>query len=542
MVNKKNVIFNFVATLFDKGRAIVNFITSNPKITTFTSLLIFLIALKFINKELNDFALEDISIAFDEFRIKNTFLAILGAIISYIALVYNDRFCLAMIGKKLIMWRTFRASIASYSLAKTLGYSWAIASTARARFYSRWGLNNAEIGALSMSTGVAVQMGALCAAALGLIIGAPEIALHGPLGKFFWWFLALIIILPAILWFYYCDKGGDFIKWGAAKLYKPKPKIAAFHLGIILFDKIGAALCLFMLLPEHGGWSFPAFLAVFILAGLLGAISGAPGGLGVFEAAILTMAPNSQNIPGAAVALLVYRLIYNIIPLVAATIFLGIHHASYVAKPAAIAAKKVGTFAIDVAPQIMAILLFICGYLLLSAASLPSLNMRMIKLEAILDPIFIESAHLLTSIIGVSMMLNANFIWRESKWAFYQAFALIFSGATLSIVKGISWEIAGVLTFALILLLSTRGEYGFSRNDIKQNYSYKFIAAIIGSLATIVWLSYFSFNQIPYSHDLWFQTGINADAARAFRAVAAAISFFILALCVNKLISSREIN
>ncbi|MBN8649281.1 MAG: hypothetical protein J0L55_15105, partial [Caulobacterales bacterium] len=201
---------------------------------------------------------------------------------------------------------------------------------------------------------------------------------------------------------------------------------------------------------------------------------------------------------------------------------------------------KVSNIAFDVAPQIMAILIFICGYLLLSAASLPSQNIRMIRLEAIFDPIFIEVIHFFTALIGVSLMLNANFVWRESKLAFYQAFGLIFIGAVFSLFKGISWEIAGIMAFALVLLLIVRGEFGFNREAIKQTFSYRFIAAIIGSLASIVWLSYFSFNQIPYSHNLWFEIGIDANEARAFRAIAGAIAFFVFVIFINWLLNNTK--
>ena len=541
MAQKKEFkIFSILSFLFDKGRALVNFITSNPKITTFTSLVIFLLALRLIHSELNQFALEDIATAFDDVRLSQTLLAFLGAVISYIALCFNDRFCLSMIGKKLIYWRTIRASIASYSLAKTLGYSWAIASTARARFYSRWGLSNAETGALSMSTGVAVQIGGLSAAGFGLLLGANEIARHGPFDAYFWWILCLVAFAPAAIWLYYCDYGPSYLKWGAAKLHKPTTKIAAAHLGVIIFDKIGAALCLYMLLPEHGGWGFPSFLAVFILAGLLGAISGAPGGLGVFEAAILTMAPNSQNIPGAAVALLVYRIFYNIIPMVAATIFLGIHHAAPVAKPAVRAARKVSNIAFDVAPQILALLVFISGYILIAASATPSFNQRMIKLEALLDPVLIDIAHFCASFIGIALMLNANFLWRESKFGLYQSWGLIGLGIIFSLIKGISWEIALGLTIVLVLLFSVKNEFQMSGDTLKRGFSYRFIAAIIGSLATMIWLSYFSYNQTPYSHSLWFETGAEANVARAFRAIMGAIIYFIFAIFINWLMNTKS--
>lgn len=511
----------------------IGFVTSNPKITTFTSLIVFLIALKFINSELNAFALPDIASAFDNVRISSTLLAILAATLSYTALVMNDRFCLFIIGKQLAIWRTMRATIASYAMARTLGYSWATASTARARLYRRWGLSQSEIGALSFSTATMVQIGALFGAALGLIFGCFEIANHGPFDAMFWFFVGLIILLPTIAILALCNSQIDEIKWGESKITIPKALDFFKQVLLISIDKIGAALCLYFLLPDHGGWSFLPFLAVFVLAGLLGALSGAPGGIGVFEAAILKMAPNDQNIPGAAVALLVYRLIYNIIPLVMGVLVLAHDHAAYVAKPAGRAAIKVSKAAFHVAPQILALLVFFCGYLLIGAATVPISSSNTLRFEKLLPLISYETAHFFSAIIGIILLLKANFLWRESRFANTTVLLYLLAGIVLSLIKGVAWEIASVLLLAFVLLFLARSEFEVAPSNVKPKFSYRFIAAIIGSLASIAWFSYFAYNGLDYSNGLWIDFGKNADASRAMRALSGAVLVFVVMLVMN---------
>lgn len=536
---KKAGFLRFAQSVWGFVKIPMNFVTSNPKITTFTSLIVFLIALKFINSELNKFALSDIASAFDEVRISSTLLAMLAAFASYAALVMNDRFCLFMIGKQLAIWRTMRASIASYALARTLGYSWATASTARSRLYKRWGLSQSEIGALSFSTAAMVQIGAMFAASFGLIFGCFEIARHGPFDAMFWLFAGLLVVLPSLGVLTLCGSGIEEIKWGEAKLKLPKPLAFLKQLILMSFDKICAAICLYLLLPDHGGWSFIPFLAVFVLAGILGALSGAPGGLGVFEAAILKMAPNDQNIPGAAVALLVYRLIYNIIPLVMGVLVLAHDHAAHVAKPAGRAAIKVSKAAFNVAPQILAILVFFCGYLLIGAASVPIPSSKTLRFERLIPMISYETAHFLSAIMGMVLLLKANYLWRESRFANSTTQIYLLCAIVLSLIKGVAWETAATLLLALVLLFFARSEFEVARKDVRPKLSYRFIAAIIGSLASIFWFSYFAYNGIDYSNGLWLDFGKNADASRALRAMGGVMFVFIALLAINYVASYR---
>ena|GEM_PF-1342475 len=501
-------------------------LTTHPRVITFSSFVIFIWSLNIISRELKHFSPSDLAQAFDDVRISTTSLAILSATISYLALSFNDRFSLSMIGKRLLLGRTILASLATNALAKTLGYSWAIAATARSKLYRKWGLTAAEIGALSATTGMMVFIGAISVAGLGLLAGANEIARHGRISAAIWLGVALALLLPAIAWLLFSLKGPKNFKWGQTTIFRPRSARALAHLAITMFDKIGAGLALYILLPDHGGWSLPAFLAVFTLAGILGALSGAPGGLGVFEATILAMAPNSQNIPGAAVALVFYRLIYNVGPLVGATVIMGLDHARFIAKPADRAARHIGKHAADIGPQILAILAFAFGFVLIGATILPSqfTNLFWRNSQAPL-PVF-DILHCLCAVYGMALMVTACGLWRESRSSLYIVLMIMAVGFITTCAAGAKWPLLASNVMIILLLLFGRTEFQLPLCDVKRSLGFAWISAILGSLIAIIWYAYFLYQGVQYSHTLWTETGSNAVAARTLRALTASILVF----------------
>jgi uncharacterized membrane protein YbhN (UPF0104 family) len=80
---------------------------------------------------------------------------------------------------------------------------------------------------------------------------------------------------------------------------------------------IGAAGIIYFALPEAGNPGFPIILAIFLVSFSAALISHAPGGLGVLELVFVTGLPD-MNPADVIAALLVFRLFYLIIPLIAA--------------------------------------------------------------------------------------------------------------------------------------------------------------------------------------------------------------------------------
>ena len=85
-----------------------------------------------------------------------------------------------------------------------------------------------------------------------------------------------------------------------------------------------AAAVLFVLLPGGHGIDYPSFLAVYVFACLVGIASHAPGGLGVFEATMLVALSRLPFEPVLG-ALLIFRIIYYILPFILALVLLALN-------------------------------------------------------------------------------------------------------------------------------------------------------------------------------------------------------------------------
>ena len=113
----------------------------------------------------------------------------------------------------------------------------------------------------------------------------------------------------------------DGSRWGAASRDAVRRRsLGGACLAHGLHD--GYTDLLYVLLPAGHGLSFETFVAIYVLAAMLGIASHAPGGLGVFEATVLLAL---SGLPRESVlgALLLFRVCYYLIPFVVALAALG---------------------------------------------------------------------------------------------------------------------------------------------------------------------------------------------------------------------------
>jgi phosphatidylglycerol lysyltransferase len=520
----------------------------HPVISTTASLIIFLIALKVINVELTKYSLEDLQSAFADIGPWTLGAAIVSASLCYGALAINDQFALSMVGKRLPYARTVRASIAASALANTLGYSWATAGTARRRLYRKWGLLPNEVGAMSFVSGTAVQIGGLAAAGLGLVVAGSEVALHGPLNSLFWYGTGVCVLVPAGLWLAYARSGPAKADFAGAIMRRPPTSRGFAHLSVVMLEWMCAAGVLYILLPTHGGWSFPAFLAVYVLAGMLGAISGAPGGIGVFEAIILTLAPVSQDTPGAAVALLIYRLIYNIIPLCIGLVILALDQAAPVARPAARAARRLGSKvtshlseSVEVfAPQFCAIMVFVAGLGMLGSIATPAFTARLALLSSFGLSELAETTHVSAGIIGTLLLFLAAGVAQRLALAWTLSSILVGLGGLISLSKGLEWEQGILLGLVLIILLALRDGFKITVLNRRRILTPGWTGLILGGLATTIWIANFAYQHLPWRWDVVLDFARNNDVGRSQRAIIAVILTATLSLLSIRLLADRS--
>jgi phosphatidylglycerol lysyltransferase len=89
-----------------------------------------------------------------------------------------------------------------------------------------------------------------------------------------------------------------------------------------MVDIVVAAGTLWVLLPASGV-DFLAFVVIFTAALSLGVLSHAPGGIGVFDAAVLYAVGTQVSPSAVAAALVTYRAIYFLLPFAIAAVLLA---------------------------------------------------------------------------------------------------------------------------------------------------------------------------------------------------------------------------
>jgi uncharacterized membrane protein YbhN (UPF0104 family) len=110
---------------------------------------------------------------------------------------------------------------------------------------------------------------------------------------------------------------------GEWKVFLPSGPLTLLQIGIGILDLGCCALAMYMLLPDEPNIGFVTLAVVFVSATMLGFASHAPGGLGVFDAAMLVALWQFDK-ESVLAGLLIFRLLYYLAPFILALSILGV--------------------------------------------------------------------------------------------------------------------------------------------------------------------------------------------------------------------------
>jgi hypothetical protein len=241
----------------------------------------------------------------------------------YFTLTFYDLFALRTIGRKEIPYRVAALSgFTSYSIGHNIGATVFTGGAVRYRIYSAYGLDAIEVAKICFVAGLTFWLGN--AAMLGLgVLYTPDAA--GPIDQLPPWLNRIVAIgILAVL--------ASYVSWvwsapreigqGDWTVKLPSGPSTLLQICIGILDLGFCALAMYMLLPDEPNIGLVTLLVVFVSATLLGFASHAPGGLGVFDAAMLVALWQFDK-EDLLAGLLLFRLLYYIVPFVIALAILG---------------------------------------------------------------------------------------------------------------------------------------------------------------------------------------------------------------------------
>jgi phosphatidylglycerol lysyltransferase len=456
--------------------------------------------------------------------------AIAVTVAAYLTMTLYDRLAIAYLKHPLAKRKTTMAAFISYAFSNNVGLSLLTSGSIRYRLYSTWGLSAEEITRLVLFSLVAFWLGILTVG--GILFVTQPLALPGikmlplhsarPLGIFF-----LVLVASYLAWVIRRPQPVQVHGW---RIPWPPPRLAFLQLVVGSLDWILSGSVLYLLLPAGAGLHLAHLLGIYLLAETVALISQVPGGLGVFESIVLLSAP-SLPVPALAGALLAFRAIYYLLPLVVAAVLLGGHEVSRQREAASRAAQIAGHWGETIAPPFFALGALVAGAVLLFSGATPALPHRLAWLGKALPLAVLELSHFLASLVGAALLLLARGLQRRLDAAWLLTLVLLASGSVLSLLKGGDYEEALLLVLLLAALLPCRSLFYRKASLFAEPFTTGWITAILLVLGCSVWLGFFSYHHVPYSSQLWWQFTLKGNAPRFLRAeVGAAVLLLLFAL------------
>ncbi|MFC2969462.1 bifunctional lysylphosphatidylglycerol flippase/synthetase MprF [Acidimangrovimonas pyrenivorans] len=467
----------------------------------------------------------------------SSLLAALGATAAgYAALIGYDWSALRHIGRKLPFPVVAAGGFLGYSLGNTIGISILSGGAVRYRIYSAFGINAMEIAAISTFVALAFGLGisVIGLAALSLRPDALVNVMALPLHQLR--LLALVALILVVLVMGWISVTGRGLKLWRFELRAPSPGILLGQLAFTAIDTCAAALALYVLMPQ-GAPDFLTFLVVYATAVMVGVLSHVPGGLGVFESVVIAALPAGVSVEHAAVALLLFRMIYYLVPFGIAMLAISINEARLASGPIARmmggvseTMTPVSRAMSGVAPAATGTMVLGLGVYLLLMALMPSVRPDTYYPHDLLSAILLEGGALASAVLGVLMILLAQGLLRRISAAFWLTEAALAAGAVASLANGLDIKSAGLLLVAAAVLWPIRGEFSRAARLTQNLLSPGWFVLIFSILLSAAGFLYLMQENMPYSHEILLRFATDANAPRALRAGLAATALMTFAL------------
>jgi uncharacterized membrane protein YbhN (UPF0104 family) len=289
------------------------------------SLIIIAIAITTLVRMLRGVDTGVVLVALAEKPLMQIALAALCVIGSFCTLTFYDLFALRTIGKKHVPYRIAAlSSFTSYVIGHNIGATVFTGGAIRFRIYSDYGLTAIDVAKICFLSGLTFWLGNLFVLGIGMAWhpwAASAMDLLPPSVNRLIALGCLAGIAAYLVWIF-TGKGRRQLGQHGWKVFLPSARLTLVQIGIGVADLGFCALAFYLLMPVYPDVDFVSVAVVFILATLLGFASHAPGSLGVFDAAMLVALPQFTR-EHLVATLLLYRMLYFVIPFMIAITILG---------------------------------------------------------------------------------------------------------------------------------------------------------------------------------------------------------------------------
>ncbi len=249
-------------------------------------------------------------------------LAAVCVLAGYFTLTFYDLFALRTIGRSEIPYRVAAlAGFTSYSIGHNVGASVLTGGAVRYRIYSAAGLTAVDVAKICFVAGLTFWLGNAAVLGIGVLYRPEAASAIDLLPPWLNRILALAIIAALVGYVAWVWTRPRQMGRGTWTVQLPGGPLTLLQIAIGIVDLGFCALAMYVLVPDEPNLGFVVVAVIFVSATLLGFASHSPGGLGVFDAAML-IGLWQMDREDLLAGMLLFRLLYYITPLIISVILL----------------------------------------------------------------------------------------------------------------------------------------------------------------------------------------------------------------------------
>ena len=289
------------------------------RLISYAGLFFFVVAAAMLWWQLRNYSLSDIVQTMLSIPLINLVMACIACLAGYFALSLYDFLALHYVGEaqKVVWWKWMLAGMLGFAISNNAGHAVVSGGAIRYRLYTRWRIRGGDIVKMLTISGITYTLGCAAIVVIGYFLIPADFfeqsvgATVGLNALFIGCLSAIIAYFAATIIFH-----KKSIKIGQLKFDIPTTKMALLQMLLGIVDGMLAGLVLYSCIRPFWAIPFGTYIGLFIIAQNMGVFSQVPGGIGVFESIFLIVLPDTVDKAAIFGALLAYRIIYYVLPLI----------------------------------------------------------------------------------------------------------------------------------------------------------------------------------------------------------------------------------
>ena len=415
-----------------------------------------------VQREFRHLRLKDIGAALAAIPTHSLIFAFTWTVLSYFILTFYDRLGTIYAGHKVSYGRVAFASFCAYALSHNLGFAAVSGAAVRYRLYAHWGLTPLQIGKTVAFCSLTFALGGMVLGGAILLVephSIPFFGQHLPTSAL--WAVGLLLWVVVLSYVTLSNVFGRMKVFGQ-EIPLPGWRMAIVQVLLATVDVAVTATIFYTLLPHAPGLTWLIFLGVYVASYTAGLAANLPGGIGVFDTAMLFGLEPYMSPAQIVGAILVFRLCYYVIPLfLAGSLFAGnelllrggglLRHLGHLPPVQAIGRWSEPDFIVTATTGIVGL----CGVLMLCLGVLAP-RADFVWLDPDYGGFVTQAGQFVPSLIGAGLVMMAIGLSHRVNLAWGLTVLLLVLGAAFAATQDSRLWVSGILVLTTLLLAPFR--------------------------------------------------------------------------------------